>query len=130
MSIIIYYLIKCPEAMRKLREEIDSVLGDRQMTADDLARLPYLLGTHTYSFSAVTHFYADYSAVMRETLRLTPVAPGRIIEAMEPTTLKGGRYAIDKGQVILVAIHSAHRDPKVWGDDVSNSNTPYLFYER
>ena len=39
-----YYLLKNPEAMRKLREEIDSKLGDRPMTVQDVNKLPYLLG--------------------------------------------------------------------------------------
>ena len=39
-----YYLLKNPEAMRKLREEIDTMIGGRMMTANDVHKLPYLLG--------------------------------------------------------------------------------------
>ena len=41
-----YYLLKNPEAMRKLREEIDTTIGDRPMNVKDVNKLPYLLGEH------------------------------------------------------------------------------------
>ena len=41
---MLYYLSKNPEAMRKLREEVDSTLGDRPMSVQDVNKLPYLLG--------------------------------------------------------------------------------------
>ena len=44
LTFAMYHLLKNPEAMRKLREEVDTVIGDRAMTADDLSRLPYLIG--------------------------------------------------------------------------------------
>lgn len=40
----IYYLLKSPEAMRKLRDEIDSTLGGRRFTTQDLNSMPYLIG--------------------------------------------------------------------------------------
>ena len=39
-----YYLLKNPEAMRKLREEIDREVGSRAVSVKDVNRLPYLLG--------------------------------------------------------------------------------------
>ena len=39
-----YFLLKNPEAMRKLREEIDTKIGDRPVAAKDVNQLPYLLG--------------------------------------------------------------------------------------
>ena len=39
-----YFLLKNPDALRKLREEIDTKLGDRPMTVQDIGKLPYLLG--------------------------------------------------------------------------------------
>lgn len=48
-----YYLLKNPESMRKLREEIDEVLGDQEIQLADLNKLPYLIGQfpfyHTHS---------------------------------------------------------------------------------
>ena len=39
-----YFILKNPETYRKLREEIDTMVGDRSMTAHDVGKLPYLLG--------------------------------------------------------------------------------------
>lgn len=57
---------------------------------------------------------------MREVLRLSPSAPLRVISPLEDTTL-GGKYALEKDLSIIVNISMAHRDPKVWGADVSES---------
>ena len=39
-----YFLLKNPEAMRKLRKEIDTKIGDRPVAVKDVNQLPYLLG--------------------------------------------------------------------------------------
>lgn len=44
LTFITYYLVKNPEAMRKLREEIDTKIGSRPMTMSDVHKLPYLIG--------------------------------------------------------------------------------------
>lgn len=41
---MLYYLLKNPEAMRKLREEVDTLVGDHPMTIDNVHKLPYLIG--------------------------------------------------------------------------------------
>ncbi|PIL35108.1 cytochrome P450 [Ganoderma sinense ZZ0214-1] len=93
-----YFILKNPETYRKLREEIDTLIGDRSMTTHDIGKLPYLL------------------AVMRETLRLGPTAPLRTIRAAEDTVI-GGKYLIEKGVSIHVNLCTMMRDPKVWGED-------------
>lgn len=44
LTFSLYYLIKNPEAMRKLREEVDEVLGDQTIQLGDLGKLRYALG--------------------------------------------------------------------------------------
>lgn len=44
LTFTLYFLLKNPEATRKLREEVDSTLGDRPMSVQDVNKLPYLLG--------------------------------------------------------------------------------------
>ena len=44
LSFALYYLLKNPSAMSKLREEIDTMIGQRPMTTDDVHKLPYLIG--------------------------------------------------------------------------------------
>ena len=48
LTFIMCYLLKNPEAMRKLREEVDTQIGDRLMTIDDVHKLPYLTGTSSH----------------------------------------------------------------------------------
>ncbi|KAJ6598272.1 cytochrome P450 [Mycena vulgaris] len=99
MSFMVYFLLKNPKTMRKLRAQVDEVLGGRPVQYDDFAKLPYLI------------------PVMRETLRLVPTAPIRGTSALEDTIIGGGKYAVKKGTVILVQTVDMHRDPAVWGDD-------------
>jgi hypothetical protein len=55
---------------------------------------------------------------MRETLRLNPSAPGRGCAPWNDVVL-GGKYALKAGTIITVNVYDVHRDPLVWGDDVS-----------
>ncbi|KAJ7118091.1 cytochrome P450 [Mycena epipterygia] len=99
MSFMVYYLLKNPETLRKLRAQIDEVLGSRSIQYDDFANLPYLI------------------AVMRETLRLCPTAPVRATSSVEDTSIGGGKYALKKGDTLLLLLWQIHRDPAVWGSD-------------
>ncbi|KAJ7154351.1 fatty acid hydroxylase [Mycena crocata] len=99
MTFMVYFLLKNPDKMRKLRAQVDEVLGDRPVQYEDFAKLPYLI------------------AVMRETLRLAATAPMRATCSLEDTTIGGGKYAIKKGTTIAIQAWEMHRDPAVWGDD-------------
>jgi hypothetical protein len=44
LSFITYYLLKYPDVMRKLRNEIDDVIGDGKPQYEHLSKLPYLTG--------------------------------------------------------------------------------------
>ncbi|KAJ7234012.1 cytochrome P450 [Mycena haematopus] len=99
LTFAIYHLLRTPSALRKVRAEIDTVIGDRPATVDDLSKLPYL------------------TAVMRETLRLTPTAGKRGVTPIEDTTLGGGKYFVKAGTTILLHVWNMHRDPLVWGED-------------
>ncbi|KAK7063396.1 fatty acid hydroxylase [Favolaschia claudopus] len=101
MTFMVYFLLKNPEKLRKLRAQIDEVLGDREVQYEDFAKLPYLI------------------AVMRETLRLAATAPMRATTALEDCTIRGnrGEYALKKGQSVVINTWDLHRDPKIWGED-------------
>jgi hypothetical protein len=45
LSFALYNLLKHPEAMAKLRAEVDEVLGDQPLQVSDLGKFPYLTGT-------------------------------------------------------------------------------------
>jgi cytochrome P450/NADPH-cytochrome P450 reductase len=99
LSFITYYLIKNPNVMRKLRDEVDEVIGDAQIRVEHLSKLPYL------------------TAIMRETLRLQPPASARSVSSAEDTTLSNGKYAIKANTSIVAQNWVAMRDPAVWGED-------------
>ena len=63
------------------------------------------------------------TAVMRETLRLAPSAPVRSVTPLEDSILGGGKYVVEKDIPITCGIYMIHRDPKVWGEDVSRPST-------
>ena len=44
LTFIMYYLLKNPDCMQRLRDEIDTMIGDRPMVPDDVNKLPYLIG--------------------------------------------------------------------------------------
>ncbi|KAJ7027601.1 fatty acid hydroxylase [Mycena alexandri] len=99
LTFAIYHLLRTPEALRKMRAEVDAVLGDRPAQVEDLSKLPYT------------------TAVMRETLRLTPTAGKRAVVPLEDTTIGGGKYFVKAGQTIIIHVWNMHRDPLVWGED-------------
>ncbi|KAJ7138272.1 bifunctional P-450/NADPH-P450 reductase [Mycena epipterygia] len=98
MSFMVYYLLKNPETMRKLRAQVDEVVGVRPVQYEDFAKLPYLI------------------AVMREALRLSPTVSLRVTSALQDITI-GGKYAIKKGNSIALNLSVIHKDPAVWGSD-------------
>lgn len=61
---------------------------------------------------------------MRETLRLAATASIRTTSSLEDTTIGGGKYAIKKDATFLILVWELHRDPAIWGDDVSAASPP------
>jgi cytochrome P450 len=97
----LYLLSQHPDIVRRLQKEIDTVLGGRTPTLEDLPNLPYAL------------------QVFEEAMRLYPVAlliPRRTSQA---TTLGG--YDLPDYSRILVSLYNLHRHPAFWpAPDVFN----------
>lgn len=88
-------MINHPEVFKKLREEIDSVVGRNRLVEDsDIPSLHYL------------------QAVVKETLRLHP--PASIITRLSREDCKFGGFDVPKGTLAVVNSHSVMRDPEVW----------------
>ena len=100
LTFVTYELLKHPDALLKLRAEIDEVLGDQPISLNDVSKMPYTV------------------AVLREVLRFHPPAAARFSHCLEPTTIGKGRYALTPDDHILINSISTNRDPAVWGDDV------------
>ncbi|KAM7494521.1 hypothetical protein LguiB_029130 [Lonicera macranthoides] len=101
-------LIKSPEAMKKLRNELAKVVDGDRIREAHLPRLPYL------------------EACVKETLRLHP--PGPLLlphRAVETSEVMG--YTITKGTLVMVNMWAIARDPKIWTD--ASSFKPERFLE-
>ncbi|CAG9975528.1 unnamed protein product [Clonostachys byssicola] len=98
LSFTFYYLLENKTALEKAREEVDSVVGQDALSIEHLGRLPYI------------------DAVLKESLRLMPTAPGFFLKSRKDEII-GGAYEIKPEDPIFVLLHLIHRDPAVWGDD-------------
>jgi cytochrome P450/NADPH-cytochrome P450 reductase len=98
LSFTFYYLLSNPATYAKAKREVDNAIGRESITSSHLARLPYL------------------SAVLRESLRLSPTVPAVALAAKEDTIL-GGKYQVKAKAPIIALIASVHRDPLVYGSD-------------
>jgi cytochrome P450 len=92
----LYLMANYPDAMQKLRGEIDAILGDRLPTLDDLPRMPYA------------------QMILFETLRLYPPGWVSVRKVIEDDEILG--YRIPAGSHVTISAHVVHRDPRYWND--------------
>eukprot|EP00253_Pinus_taeda_P003760 PITA_03760 len=94
-------LLRHPNVMKKLYEEIESVVGQHgNVKESNLETMRYL------------------HSVVKETLRLYPPAPLSIPhESVEAVTVGG--YYIPNKTMVMVSLWAIGRDPNVWGPDAS-----------
>lgn len=110
MSFAFLQLLKNPKTYYAAQAEVDSVLGHAEIEPKHINDLQYI------------------NALLRETLRLTPTAPGFTravrpenteeivyIGSKDPQSTK--KYAIPRGQPVTCLLNKIQKDPKVWGDD-------------
>jgi cytochrome P450 len=90
-------LLNHPDAMEKLRKEIDlHITSSCRLVADsDLSKLPYL------------------HCVINEGLRMFPVAPTLLPHLSSKDCIVNG-YSIPSGTTLIVNAYAIHRDPNVW----------------
>jgi cytochrome P450 len=96
LSWIHYLLHENPDARRKLRAEVERVLGGRMPTSADLDRLDYV------------------EQVINEALRLYSPIHSLSRVALADDTLGG--YHIPAGATIYVSLYATHRLPALWPD--------------
>ncbi|XP_023521546.1 cytochrome P450 705A22-like, partial [Cucurbita pepo subsp. pepo] len=89
-------LISHPEVLKRVRKEIESVVGEsrRLVEEEDIPRLPYL------------------QAVVKETLRLYPSGPVTIRECRQ--SCKIGGYDVPRKTSVAINLFAIMRDPQVW----------------
>ncbi|MFJ2740732.1 bifunctional cytochrome P450/NADPH--P450 reductase [Streptomyces sp. NPDC087440] len=101
LSFALHYLTKHPEVLARAQAEVDALWGDTDAPSPsygDVGKLTYL------------------RQVLNESLRLWPTAPAFAVEPLEDTVI-GGRYAVRKGETLMVLTPALHRDP-AWGENV------------
>ncbi|XP_062113754.1 cytochrome P450 71AU50-like [Humulus lupulus] len=91
-------LIKHPTTMKKLQEELKTMVGmERMVEESDLEKLPYL------------------DMVIKESMRLHPVAPLLLPHAaMEDCMVNG--FHIPKNSRVIINTWTIGRDPKCWNE--------------
>ncbi|KAL6653230.1 hypothetical protein ACP70R_012155 [Stipagrostis hirtigluma subsp. patula] len=93
-------LMNHPEALRKVREEIDGVVGGERIAGEgDLARLPYL------------------QAAYKETLRLHPAAPIAHRQSTDEMVVAG--YTVPAQAAVFINVWAIGRDPAFWEDPLA-----------
>jgi cytochrome P450 len=91
-----YLLSKNPAVERKLRDELEQVLGGRAPTFEDLARLRYT------------------TMVFQESLRLYP--PAWLLPRTVREDDRLGEYSVPKGAIVLLSPYVLHRHPRYWNN--------------
>ncbi|CAN1776773.1 Xanthotoxin 5-hydroxylase CYP82C4 [Linum perenne] len=96
MTWAISLLLNSPSVLKRAQEEIDVQVGHhRKVNESDIKNLTYI------------------QAIVKETLRLYPVAPlSGPREALEDCTVGG--YHVPKGTRVIINAWKIQRDPKVW----------------
>ncbi|CAN6294997.1 unnamed protein product [Urochloa humidicola] len=90
-------LLRNPGVMAKLRAEITGALGDKEAIEEaDVAELPYL------------------QAVVKEAMRLHPVAPLLVPHKAVEDGAEVCGYAVPRGSTVFVNAWAIMRDPAVW----------------
>jgi cytochrome P450 len=92
LSWLFYLLAENPQVQQRLYEEIDTTLGGRTITLEDLRKMPYL------------------KMVIDETLRLYPV--GWLFPRFSAQDTRAGGYDIKQGDMVLMSPYVLHRDPR------------------
>uniref|UniRef100_H2Y0X8 Cytochrome P450 1A1-like n=1 Tax=Ciona intestinalis TaxID=7719 RepID=H2Y0X8_CIOIN len=94
---VVTYMIKYPEEVKKIENELNEVLDDYLPTLHDQESLP-----HTMAF-------------INEVLRCRPSLPLAVPHSATEDTKLGG-YDISKDTMVVASLYSANRDPKVWAN--------------
>jgi cytochrome P450 len=96
LTFALHLLGRHPDVQRRLRDEVDGVLGDRLPGAADEARLPYA------------------AMVLKEAMRLYPPAWGLARRTAGGDRIGG--YEIPAGEDVILSQWVTHRHPDVWRD--------------
>lgn len=113
VAMAIILLAMHPKIEQRVMDELTEVLGDQPIDADltmeQINRLVYL------------------EQVIKETLRVHPVAPVLLRHCSEDTELEN--FTIPEGSEIIVSAITAHRRKDIWGEDADEFNPDHFSKE-
>ncbi|KIJ06968.1 hypothetical protein PAXINDRAFT_91187, partial [Paxillus involutus ATCC 200175] len=117
LTFVIYMLSQHPDVLRRLREEILSMVGSlRRPTLEDMREMKYL------------------RAVINETLRLYPAVPFNVRTTTVPTVLPGIRGGkpiyIPANTRAAYSVFLMHRRKDLWGPDAEEFDPARFLDER
>jgi len=105
LSWILYLLSSRPECIEKIRQEFESVLGDRPLGYSDVSKFAYT------------------TQVINESLRLYP--PFWMVDRMALADDRAGDVDIPRGSTVVVFIHGTHHSPLYWDNPESFEETRF-----
>lgn len=94
LSWMLYLFSSRPDCLERVREELDTVLGDAPLGHGDLPRLAYT------------------TRVVQEALRLYP--PFWMIDRRAVADDRAGDVVIPRGSTVIVYVYGAHHAPRYW----------------
>uniref|UniRef100_A0A914IEG0 Cytochrome P450 n=1 Tax=Globodera rostochiensis TaxID=31243 RepID=A0A914IEG0_GLORO len=99
LGFVSYNLACHPTVQLKAQEEIDTVCLNEDATYEELNRLKYT------------------DAVIKETLRLLPIAGIVTTRLCTETTTLGKELTVNNGTGVAIDVYSVHRNKELWGED-------------
>ena len=94
LSWLLYLLSSRPDCVDRVRQEFDSVLGEKPLSYSDVPKFEFT------------------SQVILEALRLYP--PFWIVDRMALADDRAGDLAIPRGSTVVVFIYGVHHSPQYW----------------
>jgi len=105
LSWLLYLLSSRPDCVERVRQEFDSVLGERPMNYSDVPKFEFT------------------TQVIMEAMRLYP--PFWMVDRMALADDRAGDLDIPKGSTVVVFIYGTHHSPQYW--DQAESFSPERF---
>jgi cytochrome P450 len=99
LSWLLYLLSSRPDCVDRIRDEFDSVLGERPLSFSDVPKFEFT------------------TQVIMEALRLYP--PFWMVDRMALADDRAGDVAIPRGSTVVVFIYGAHHSPQYWDNPES-----------
>ncbi|WP_019508616.1 cytochrome P450 [Pleurocapsa sp. PCC 7319] len=99
LAFTLYLIHKHPSVEARLRAEIEQVIGNRPITLDDLAQMPYL------------------ECVLKESMRLLPV--NTVFARQSTTNVAWADRSIPKNSFILISPWTLHRRADIFADPLA-----------